>query len=122
MGPASMLPLWLRLKIGSRVNAATMQVQNRILKNAITMHFVWHVSAKVHLSLVPDAPDTKFKFSNQVSVPRQPSYRYQTRYCGYMINSVYTLATCLLDRLRLLVVVIWYLIRMGQQLRDRSAQ
>ena len=46
----------LRLKIGSRVNAATIQFEICILKNAITIHFVWHRPAKVSLSLVPEVP------------------------------------------------------------------
>ena len=52
MGPPSVVPGGFRLKIESRVAAPTMQVQICILKIAITIHFVWHVSTKVRLSLV----------------------------------------------------------------------
>ena len=52
MGPRVVLPFGFWVKIGSRVAAQTMQVQNRFLKNTITIGFVWEVPPKVSLSLV----------------------------------------------------------------------
>ena len=53
--------LWLRQQIRFRVPARTMQVHFCILKNAITIHFVWHTPAKVTLSLVRPYCVPKFK-------------------------------------------------------------